>query len=440
MKNNLKGFSQVFSFTFRQQVRQRGYRLSLILITLLCFLLPAGIMAAVESGREETPTVAKSFQAETICVVDNTGGNGTDWSILNSTGLPGFTALRYVNESSLEAAKAAADGTTLIAVLDQDGEAYAAQILLPEETELTASDADSYAVFLQSTLRIILTAKAGLTQLPQVMAQVAVPDTEENGNGVMDLLGMLLPYLNIMVLYFLILLYGQGVANSVILEKTSKLMDFFLVTVKPAAMVLGKVLAMALAGLLQLFCYLVGLTAGFGAGTLIAKAIHPDTTMPLIQFFASFRLFSGMFSLPAVLLSVLLILAGFLLYCALAAIGGSLAGKPEDLSSTNILFVMALIVSFFCCLYSGGMSGMSSSADWLNYFPLTAILVTPSRVLIGQASLWTGVVSLVIVLAFALLLVLLAGKVYEMMSLYKGNPPSVQRMFRMLRERKKVNA
>ena len=82
----------------------------------------------------------------------------------------------------------------------------------------------------------------------------------------MGLLSMLLPFASLMLLYFLVLLYGQSTAASVILEKTSKLMDLFLVSVEPGAMVLGKVLATALAGLLQLAVWAAGLAGGFAIG------------------------------------------------------------------------------------------------------------------------------------------------------------------------------
>ena len=118
-----------------------------------------------------------------------------------------------------------------------------------------------------------------------------------------------------------------------------------------------------------------------------------------------------------------LLLAGFLLYCSLSAIGGSMAGKAEDLSSTNVLFSLVLVASFFCCMFAGGMDGMTSSARWLDYVPFTAILVTPSRVLLGQTSLLGGLVSLALVVVCAGVLTALAGRVYRLMSLYKGNPP-----------------
>jgi len=130
------------------------------------------------------------------------------------------------------------------------------------------------------------------------------------------------------------------------------------------------------------------------------------------------------------------VLGGFLLYCALAGVGGALAGKAEDLSSTNVLFSLTLVASFLICLLGGSGDAMISAAAWLNFVPFTAILVTPARVLLGEVSLGVGALSFVIVLASAAVVCLLAGKVYRMMSLYKGNPPSLRQMFTMLKEDK----
>lgn len=146
-------------------------------------------------------------------------------------------------------------------------------------------------------------------------------------------------------------------------------------------------------------------------------------TLPLLEVLKGVGRLTGLFSVPAMLEAAGLLLAGFLLYCSLSAIGGSMAGKAEDLSSTNVLFSLVLVASFFCCMFAGGMDGMTSSARWLDYVPFTAILVTPSRVLLGQTSLLGGLVSLALVVVCAGVLTALAGRVYRLMSLYKGNPP-----------------
>ena len=293
-----KGLGRVFSFTLIQQLRQKGWRTTTLLLALACLLIPILSLSAAaqhqkNAAPEQNPVMEEGYAQEALDRAD----------------------------------------------------------LTPEQ-------------------RALLTAPV----------EVTVTGGQTGEGEAMGLLSMLLPFASLMLLYFLVLLYGQSTAASVILEKTSKLMDLFLVSVEPTAMVLGKVLATALAGLLQLAVWAAGLAGGF-------------------------------------------------------AIGGSMAGKAEDLSSTNVLFSLVLVASFFCCMFAGGMDGMTSSARWLDYVPFTAILVTPSRVLLGQTSLMGGLVSLVLVVVCAGALTALAGRVYRLMSLYKGNPPTPRRVLRMLREK-----
>ncbi len=448
MKNELKGFSKIFSFTFGQRIRSKGYKDITIIIALICLLLPAVIMPLVEldgSNEKAYDTCA----AQKVYVVDKSSTPVIDLNSMNQLGEKGFTQIEYIScGNDFEKARQGSLNSgdySLILVIDEANSTYDVSVITPDETKLTNDDSEAFKRFINNYFPYILVQKSGLdyTQVAELTKPV-IAEMAENGEILNEQSGydrakkvvsMALPYMNIMVLYFMILIYGQGVANNVIMEKTSKLMDIFLLAVKPAAMVMGKVIAIALSGLMQMALWIAGLIGGFITGTLIVKAINPQTDMGLIQLFDSLDIFSGMFSLSSIIVAIFIILAGFLLYCSLAAIGGSLAGKPEDLSSTNLIFSMSLIISFLCTMYAGGMDGMSSSAEWLNWFPLTAILVTPGRVLIGQASLLTGIGSLCIVLICSVLVVILAGRMYKMMSLYKGNPLKVGEAFKMLRQK-----
>jgi len=149
--------------------------------------------------------------------------------------------------------------------------------------------------------------------------EVTVTGGQTGEGEAMGLLSMLLPFASLMLLYFLVLLYGQSTAASVILEKTSKLMDLFLVSVEPGAMVLGKVLATALAGLLQLAVWAAGLAGGFAIGGAVVR--QTGVTLPLLEVLKSVGRLTGLFSVPAMLEAAGLLLAGFLLYCSLSAIG-----------------------------------------------------------------------------------------------------------------------
>lgn len=447
MKNELKGFSKIYSFTLSQHVRSNGYKYVTIIIALLCLILPAVIMPLVELN-DNNEKAYDTCAVQKVYVADKSSTAEIDLNSMNLLEEKGFTQIEYIScGNDFEKAKQEcinSGGYSLMLMIDETDGTYDVSVITPDETKLTADDSEAFKRFINNYFQYILVQKSGLdyTQVAEltkpVIAEVAengeILDEQSGYDMAKKTISMVMPYLNIMILYFMILIYGQGVANNVIMEKTSKLMDMFLIAVKPAAMVMGKVVAIALSGLIQMALWIAGLVGGFAAGTVIVKAINPQTDMGLIQLFDSLDIFSGMFSLPAIIVGIFIILAGFLLYCSLAAIGGSLAGKPEDLSSTNLIFTMSLVVSFLCTMYAGGMDGMSSSAGWLNWFPLTAILVTPGRLLTGQASLLTGIVSLFIVLICSVLVVILAGRIYKMMSLYKGNPLKINEAFKMLRQ------
>lgn len=469
MKNELKGLGKIFAFTFERQVKSTGYLVGTIVFALLCFLLPAGIMAAVEyfgGDSDSAVETAAVSPVQTVYVADGTDG-AADWNLLTQAGSETFGGISYVTCGSLEEADAQAgqEEHSLILLLEEaekiaqenaqsqasngSQNGYQMHLLLPDNTSLSEGDAGDLESFLLANFQIILLQKSGID--PAAAAELLVPattevttvgeealsETEAALESMREVLGMLLPYLNIMILYFLVLFYGQGVANNVIMEKTSKLMDTFLVAVKPTAMVFGKVLAVTAASMLQFVIVAASLIGGFAAGSALVRMINPDSDMLLLLFFDSLSEFQGVMTVPGILLAVVMMVSGFFLYCSLSAIGGSAAGKPEDLSSTNVVFTTVLIVSFLAALYAGGIGSMDSGAfaKWLDFVPFTSILVTPSRIMLGEVSLGMGFVSLLLVLIVSVLCLLLAGKVYRMMALYKGNPPTPAKLMKMLKEK-----
>lgn len=469
MKNELKGLGKIFAFTFERQVKSTGYLVGTIVFALLCFLLPAGIMAAVEyfgGDSDSAVETAAVSPVQTVYVADETDG-AANWNLLTQAGSETFGGISYVTCGSLEEADAQAgqEEHSLILLLEEakktaqentlsqasngSQNGYQMHLLLPDNTSLSEGDAGDLESFLQANFQIILLQKSGID--PAAAAELLVPattevttvgeealsETEAALESMREVLGMLLPYLNIMILYFLVLFYGQGVANNVIMEKTSKLMDTFLVAVKPTAMVFGKVLAVTAASMLQFVIVAASLIGGFAAGSALVRMINPDSDMLLLLFFDSLSEFQGVLTVPGILLAVVMMVSGFFLYCSLSAIGGSAAGKPEDLSSTNVVFTTVLIVSFLAALYAGGIGSMDSGAfaKWLDFVPFTSILVTPSRIMLGEVSLGMGFVSLLLVLIVSVLCLLLAGKVYRMMALYKGNPPTPAKLMKMLKEK-----
>lgn len=482
-RSSYYGIGKVFSFTLTQQFRSKGFRAITILLAAVFLLLPAIIMPVAEMAAKDDRADGEASPVTEVYVVDQTQTPPVDFNFLSQTGDTRFAHIRYIAcpGGIEEAAELAGAGkTSLILALDErkssagDSTEYSAEygdatltpgalenttyrfsVLRTDETDISKDDAKALEEYINLYFRLVLCEKAGISY--EALAELSVPvnaasvvhltDSGEIADdpaaspddptaSIKKVLSWILPYVNVMLLYFLVLFYGQNVANCVIMEKTSKLMDTFLVSVKPAAMIFGKVFAVVAISVIQFLLWIAALTAGFGIGSTLVKTINPDSDMALLAFFDMIGNMTGIFSVPGVILALVMIVAAFMLYCGLAAIGGSLASKPEDLSSTNSLFTLALIVSFFAVISTGAITGsMPEAVAWYDYVPFTSILVTPSRILLGYVSLPTGCISLAIVLATVVICIAVAGRLYKMMSLYKGNVPKPADIIGMLKNK-----
>ena len=317
----------------------------------------------------------------------------------------------------------------MVLTADQVGKDFELNLLVPEGG-ISETAAESLVPFLDQYME-------------SVKSRINGP-SEEDGNvtdGIDDMkkvVAMILTFLNIMVLYFFVLIYGQSVAGSVVMEKNSKLMEVFLTAVKPSAMIMGKLLAISLSGMLQLISWVLALLIGFGAGGGLAQLINPDAGNPLAEILdLAAALTDGMFSAGRLIAALVMALLGVILYCSLAAIGGSLAGKQEDLSSTNVMFTLILIISFFAALYGGGIEGFGADGGLLktllDWIPFTAVMVTPSKILLGLIPLGYGLGSIALTAAVTIVLVAAAGRLYKAMSLYKGQVPSPKDILKLIR-------
>ncbi len=475
MKKDLKDFGKIFSFTFFHQVRAKGYLAATIILACLCLALPAGGMAIAEyadmeseaeegaSPEDGTLEGTGASPVKKVYVADSTEGEKIDFSYLALVGESAFQDVVYEDCADINEAAGLAEGeeSSLIMLLENRMGSYYIQVLLPDESDLELEDAWEFEDFINQYFQVALIEKSGLNYSSIGVLNTPVYITEEvlvsqqspaadgdilEGEGdissedglsegmemLKTILAYAMPYLNIMILYFMVLLYGQSIAGNVILEKSSKLMDTFLVSVKPWTMIFGKVAAVVSASCFQLLLWIGCLIGGFALGNTLVKVINPETDMLLVQLFDNLDTFTSVFSIPGTIIGILIMLSGFMLYSTLASICGAVVEKQEDLSSSIGVFTMVLIVSFFATLW-GGLMSETGAAAWMNWVPFTATLITPSNMMLGNLSIGEGLISLAIILVSIIVLMLIAGKVYKMMALYKGKAPSFRKLLQMLK-------
>ncbi len=444
-KLNLRGCGKIFRFVLTTHMSQKSY----IALTLIVSVLLFGAVFAVtlfpnlpDNQIEALPDNEQGLAPISRLVVYDTTITPPDSSWL-SDAVSDAACLPAV---SLDEAQALSDIRTLIVVISAGEDGYYIDVLRPDNSELSRADAADWSYHISSLFREELYRRAGIDpsspsrdydvssdlefHLPA--EDIDVDEEQEFPDDLRGVVEMIVSILIIFIMYFMVLLYGQTAAGSVMLEKTSKLMDFFLVSVDTASLMLGKVLAISVAAIIQVTAWIASAAGGWWIGSAILRSIvHDASAGQLTELFSQL---SGLFSPVGIAVALLCIVFGFILYCGLAAIGGALASKPEDLSSTNGIFTMALVISYLMALFSG--TGMVSDAQWLVYFPFTAILVTPGRALTGSISPLTGIISAALVAVTAFVVILLAGKVYTLMAFYRGNPPKLSDLPKLLKSKK----
>jgi ABC-type Na+ efflux pump permease subunit len=252
---------------------------------------------------------------------------------------------------------------------------------------------------------------------------------EKSNNEILPVFNMILTYVTIFVIYMIIILYGNSILQNIVLEKSSKLMDTMLISVAPQAMIFGKMIGVLLAGLIQLFIWIVSVVIGFFAGTAIYDRLFEGVGAPVVVFFKSFAEL-GLFRPANVVLGILSLVLGIVLYASMSAIAGAISGSREEATSKQGIIIMILVVCFYLVLIKGLTA--AETPMWLYYLPFTSAMILPSAICTGSVSMILALESVAIMAVCVVVFIVLAGRLYKMMSLYKGSPVKIDKAIKML--------
>jgi ABC-2 type transport system permease protein len=194
------------------------------------------------------------------------------------------------------------------------------------------------------------------------------------------------------LVYIAILLYGQLVAQGVVEEKTSRIVEILLTTIRPWQLMLGKVVGIGLIGLLQLVLTAV---AGIGAGLALDAFDFPTSIVT-----------------TAAVWMLVWFLLGYVTYALLFASLGALVSRQEDVGGVTAPVMMAIILPYVLAstiLPSDPENGLMAL---LSLIPFFSPVIMPMRVVLDVAPVWQNLLALALTVALIVGLVWFAGRVY----------------------------
>ncbi len=187
--------------------------------------------------------------------------------------------------------------------------------------------------------------------------------------------------------YLATILFGMQLANSVVEEKQSRIVEIIAAAIPLRHLLAGKVLGNTILAVLQVILYAaVGLV---GLSFTEYSAIVPSLSGPVVWFLVFFLL-------------------GFGALATLWAVAGSLASRTEDLQSTATPLTMLLVVLFIVALQVDGQAKVIAS-----YVPPASAIVMPQRILEGSVGWWQPVVAIALLAAFAGVMIVVGERIYR---------------------------
>ncbi len=442
MKDKFRGWNTVFGFTFRQATKGLAFKVVTTLITLL--IIGGIILINILAAKPDKTDIAKISPIERVLVLDQSGLSPADFKSLNPEFFEGtfkninfITAEDNAREDVIKAA--AADSSKTIAVIITSGEAgFEIETVVPYGSEITKKQASALLGPLTSAFEMHKVLQAGIAveQLGSVLTPVVTSyaDVGENTNQIVFVIELLAPMLFGLMLYLMLILYGQTISKSVSTEKTSKLMETLLTSIHPYALIAGKVLAATSMALLQFIGWIIAVVVGLYGGNAVAHAMYPEYQNSVVSIinFVKDNIGDTAMTLPAVILAVIFFAVGFLFYSVIAGLAGCLVSKPEDVASTQAVFQFPVIISWLICYLAPPM-GNEGLIAVARYIPFTAPFCVPANLITGTISLLEGVLTLGVLLIFTLLLIILSGRIYKGLILYNGQKISFQTIGNVLK-------
>jgi ABC-2 type transport system permease protein len=230
------------------------------------------------------------------------------------------------------------------------------------------------------------------------------------------------------LIFMMIVLYGNWVAMSVVEEKSSRVMEVILNAATPFQLLTGKVLGVGGVALVQ---YAAILAAGIAAMT----AQGPVASLILGEQ-------AGNVSLPAGLtigvLGILVVygVLGFLLYAVLYAAAGSLVSRQEDVSAAVMPMALVSTAGYLIAIYAAtGLFDIRSGwVTVLSQVPFVSPFLMLSRVTAGEAAPLEVVLSIVILVVSIFVCLRIAARIYAAGVLLYGQRPSIRAVWRLIRE------
>ena len=241
-----------------------------------------------------------------------------------------------------------------------------------------------------------------------------------------------------------IIIYGNMVMRSVIEEKTNRIVEIIISSVKPFQLMMGKIIGTSLAGILQFFIWtLIGLILMFSASMFLGINASPTAKIPPEMLHSAQQEFAGvaqmyikeLWNLPiaTLLISfVIYFIGGYFLYSSFYASIGAAVDNETDSQQFLLPIIMPLVLGVYIGFFTVMNDPHGTIATVFSMIPLTSPIVMLMRIPFG-VPWWQIAISITILFGTFFFVVWFAAKIYRVGILMYGKKPTWGELYKWLK-------
>ncbi len=259
----------------------------------------------------------------------------------------------------------------------------------------------------------------------------------ESSSEISSVIGMVFTF----IIYMFIMMYGAMVMQGVMEEKTNRIVEVMISSVRPFDLMMGKIIGIGLVGLTQVFIWCIltvvllaaggmflGVGGGYDASAMQAMpydAVEVSSAASMMSKLGSFNF------VEIIVYFVLFFIGGYISYASLFAAVGSAIDSPDDSQQFMTPIMVLLVFAVYAGMYSVNNPD-GPLAFWCSLIPFTSPVVMMVRIPY-EIPFWQILLSLVLLFASAIFMVWLSGRIYRVGILMYGKKPSFKEIARWVR-------
>ena len=379
----------------------------------------------------------------------NSKSNAKDILILDESGLFGTTFsdtetihYEYLKDKTLQEARAEVLETSKYGLLYIPKEETAQKAFYSEESPSLSLVNELTGALEKTLFQYNLTQKgidkaeidSARTKITLQMENFTGEKTSEFDNVMKIAIGGVAGYL----IFMFIIIYGNMIMRSVIEEKTNRIVEIIISSVKPFQLMLGKIIGTSLAGITQFAIWLVIGGVLFAIAPSLFQVDTPTTTQAMAateSYSEISNIIAALYHFPFLETSgvfLLFFVGGYLLYSSLYAMVGAMVDNETDTQQFLMPILIPLMLAFYVGMFSVIEEPHGTISVVFSYIPLTSPVVMLMRIPFGVAW-WEVLISLLLLYITFFLVIKIASKIYRIGILMYGKKPTYKEVWKWLK-------